>query len=226
MTAHFPEFLGPPAVGKPALKATAAARFYHRIGKRLLDICLILAAVPVVLPLIVILALYVAIDGGQPFYSQIRIGRDGRCFRIWKFRTMVRDADARLKAHLDANPDARTEWALSQKLRNDPRITPVGRVLRKSSLDELPQLWNVLWGNMSLVGPRPMLVEQRELYPGTDYYRLRPGITGNWQVSARNASSFADRARYDQDYARAVSFAGDLRILWATVSVVLRGTGY
>jgi lipopolysaccharide/colanic/teichoic acid biosynthesis glycosyltransferase len=139
---------------------------------------------------------------------------------------MVHDADARREDHLAQHPAARAGWNRTQKLRNDPRITPIGRVLRKSSLDELPQLWNVLKGEMSLVGPRPMMPSQAGLYPGTAYYALRPGITGSWQVSARNESSFADRARFDADYDQRISLATDLLILLATVRVVLRGTGH
>ena len=113
-----------------------------------------------------------------------------------------------------------------QKLKNDPRITPLGRFLRRTSLDELPQLWNVLMGDMSIVGPRPMMCNQRALYPGTEYYVMRPGITGFWQTSARNESSFHERAGFDQAYYRAVSLRTDLAIIWRTFSVVLRGTGH
>lgn len=136
------------------------------------------------------------------------------------------DADARLAAHLAADPAMRAEWAESQKLKNDPRITAVGRFLRKTSLDELPQLWNVFKGDMSLVGPRPMMPQQRPLYPGRAYYRMRPGLTGPWQVSDRNAGSFAGRAEYDTEYHRSMSFLRDFTILVLTFWVVLRGTGY
>jgi exopolysaccharide production protein ExoY len=114
----------------------------------------------------------------------------------------------------------------TQKLKEDPRITPVGRVLRKISLDELPQLFNVLTGDMSLVGPRPIMVNQKALYPGQRYYDLRPGLTGLWQVSDRNECSFAGRSRFDDIYHRTMSFGIDLRIIGQTVSVVFRGTGY
>ena len=139
---------------------------------------------------------------------------------------MVHNADASLEMHLAADPAARAEWDLTQKLKNDPRITRFGRILRKSSLDELPQLWNVFRGDMSLVGPRPMMPSQSSLYPGQAYYRLRPGITGMWQVSARNESSFAERAGFDADYDNTISFKTDMGLLWATVRVVLRGTGH
>jgi exopolysaccharide production protein ExoY len=139
---------------------------------------------------------------------------------------MVDDAEAKLEDHLAADSSARHEWDTTQKLKADPRITSFGRFLRRSSLDELPQLWNVLKGDMSLVGPRPMMPEQAPLYSGEAYYTLRPGITGLWQVSERNATAFADRAHYDARYEQDLSLVNDLRILMATVRVVLRGTGY
>jgi exopolysaccharide production protein ExoY len=139
---------------------------------------------------------------------------------------MVCDAETRLAEHLARSPEAQAEWDHTQKLKCDPRITVFGNFLRKTSLDELPQLWNVLKGDMSLVGPRPMMAGQQGLYPGLAYYALRPGITGSWQVSDRNASSFAARADFDNAYEETLSFMGDLHILAATVGVVLRGTGY
>ncbi len=199
---------------------------YERVFKRWLDLTLILLAAPFVLPVVLLLALLVRRDGGPAFYVQDRVGLDGRVFRLWKLRTMEVDADARLAAHLATDPALRAEWESSQKLKNDPRVTPLGRLLRKISLDELPQLWNVLKGDMSLVGPRPMLPEQRALYPGRAYYRMRPGLTGPWQVSDRNQTSFAGRAEFDAEYARRMSLATDLTILLLTIWVVLRGTGY
>lgn len=201
-------------------------RPYRMFGKRLFDTLIVLLSVPVVLPIVLFLALLVALDGGRPFYSQKRIGKGGRLYTMWKLRSMVMDADEKLEAYLAGNPVARAEWDETQKLKNDPRITRLGRFLRRSSLDELPQLWNVLNGDMSLVGPRPMMVSQRDLYPGQAYYAMRPGITGMWQVSERNESSFADRARFDAQYERVLSFGTDIRLLAATVRVVLRATGY
>ena len=187
---------------------------------------LFLVAMPVWLPVIVIGALFVMTDGQSPFYRQERVGRNGRIFWIWKLRTMVVDADAKLESYLAANPQARAEWDATQKLKRDPRITLVGRVLRKTSLDELPQIFNVLRGEMSLVGPRPMMVSQQDLYDGDGYYVMRPGLTGLWQVSARNNSHFVDRVHYDNVYASTVSLRTDLLVLMRTVGVVLRGTGY
>jgi exopolysaccharide production protein ExoY len=199
---------------------------YRITGKRTLDIVLVVIAAPAVLFCIAILALIIARDGGSPFFSQMRVGKDGRAYRMWKLRTMVNDADTRLQAHIAADAAANDEWHRTQKLRNDPRITRFGRLLRKTSLDELPQLWNVLIGDMSLVGPRPMLPSQQPLYPGSAYYRLRPGITGMWQVSSRNNSEFVDRAAFDQEYERRLSFVTDLRLILATLVVVLQGTGH
>jgi exopolysaccharide production protein ExoY len=201
-------------------------RPYRRFLKRGLDVLAVLLSLPVVLPVILILGLVIARDGGPVFYRQDRIGRGGRVFRLWKLRSMVVDAEKRFEEHLARDPAARAEWAATQKLKRDPRITPVGRLIRKSSLDELPQLWNVLKGDMSLVGPRPMMPAQAALYPGHDYYALRPGLTGFWQISSRNETTFAGRAAYDSDYARRLSLFTDVMVLLATVRVVLRGTGY
>jgi lipopolysaccharide/colanic/teichoic acid biosynthesis glycosyltransferase len=227
MTIHFSDISTSGDVVAPDEKRPYRVRsIYNQVTKRWIDITLVVLALPVVLPVVVLLAAVVALDGHNPFYSQLRIGRGGRTFRIWKIRSMVPDADAALETYLAANPAARAEWDATQKLRRDPRITRIGAILRKSSLDELPQLWNVLIGTMSLVGPRPMMLSQKQLYPGRAYYALRPGITGPWQVSDRNESMFAGRAAYDDSYARAVSFSTDLRLLFQTVGVVFRATGH
>lgn len=199
---------------------------YRDVGKRALDLVLCILVAPFAFLLIGAMALLVARDGGQPFYTQDRVGLNGRIYRMWKLRSMVRDADAKLEAYLAENTNARAEWDMNQKLKSDPRVTRLGAFLRRASLDELPQLWNVVRGDMSLVGPRPMMPEQEILYPGNDYYDLRPGITGSWQVSDRNESSFADRATFDASYNREVSLGEDVRILAATVRVVLKATGY
>jgi lipopolysaccharide/colanic/teichoic acid biosynthesis glycosyltransferase len=201
-------------------------RAYRRLGKRVFDTTLVLLSLPFTVIIVGGLAGCIAVSGGTPFYTQDRVGRNGTIYRIWKLRTMVVDADSRLDQHLAADPAARLEWDRTQKLRNDPRITRIGRFLRASSMDELPQLWNVLRGDMSLVGPRPMMPSQIPLYPGTAYYRLRPGISGSWQVSARNESTFAERTVFDTDYDGKVSLREDLRILRATIRVVLRRTGH
>lgn len=199
---------------------------YRTLGKHVLDTILALSAAVFVGPLVALLAAIVALDGGKPFYKQKRVGRNGRVFTIWKLRTMVTDADARLADYLSLNPEARVEWESTQKLKNDPRVTPFGRLLRKTSLDELPQLLNVILGDMSLVGPRPIMLNQESLYPGTSYFALRPGITGLWQISERNHTSFSERAMYDNRYEASLSMGLDIAILLKTVRAVARCTGY
>jgi lipopolysaccharide/colanic/teichoic acid biosynthesis glycosyltransferase len=199
--------------------------FYRNHGKRLLDVALVLLAAPIVLPLTLLLAIPMALEGGSPFYHQRRVGHGGRTFVMWKLRSMVVDADERLARYLRENPEAREEWARHQKLRNDPRITPYGRFLRKLSLDELPQLWNVLVGDMSLIGPRPMMPHQRALYSGLAYYALRPGVSGFWQVSDRNDSEFVSRVIFDDLYDREVSVKTDVALILQTLRAVVRGTG-
>ncbi len=199
---------------------------YARYVKRPLDVALVLLTAPLSVTLISIMCMAIAMQGGQPLYRQPRIGKGGRIYTIWKLRTMVPEADDLLAQHLASDPAAQAEWNAHQKLRNDPRITRLGRFLRKSSLDELPQLWNVLTGDMSLIGPRPMMPSQKVLYLSNNYYTLRPGISGMWQVSRRNASSFRNRAKFDTAYARNLTFKTDLKILFATLKVVWHGTGY
>ncbi|NEX46228.1 sugar transferase [Rhodobacter sp. ETT8] len=234
MSFTFPEF--PPRRAQPVKPPpdfsglvlrpkTKPFGLYRNVFKRVLDLTALTLAAPVVVPVIAVLALGVALDGSNPFYSQLRIGKGGKEFRMWKLRSMVRNADAQLQDVLKRDPAARAEWAATQKLRNDPRITRFGKLLRRSSLDELPQLWNVLTGDMSLVGPRPMMVDQRDIYPGTAYYNLRPGITGYWQTAGRNRTTFQARAEYDTVYDEGLAFTTDMRILWRTISVVMNGTG-
>lgn len=200
---------------------------YRTTGKRALDVLLVLMSLPFTLPVIALCALALWLEGGSPFYTQQRVGRKGRTFSILKLRTMVRDADAALARILAEDPEMRAEWDSLQKLKNDPRITPVGAFLRATSLDELPQLLNVLKGDMSLVGPRPMMLDQQEMYGDMRaYVAVRPGITGLWQVSARNGNTFAYRNEVDAAYERSLSFGNDVTILAKTVGVVLRGTGY
>jgi lipopolysaccharide/colanic/teichoic acid biosynthesis glycosyltransferase len=199
---------------------------YKTTGKRVLDVALVLLSSIIVLPLISLLAAIIWVKGGSPFYVQRRVGRGGQSFNIYKLRTMVADSDELLAKLVRDCPETRHEWNTTQKLKDDPRITPFGRFLRKSSLDELPQLLNVLLGDMSLVGPRPMMESQVALYPGHAYYRLRPGVTGFWQICDRNACDFADRAKFDDAYDRTLSLGTDVRVLAQTVGVVLRGTGY
>ena len=220
-------------VGRPAPSPAAprAAGLYARLGKRLLDLGLVLAAAPFWAPLTLALLLAVRLDPrsgpASPLYGQLRVGRGGRRFVCWKIRTMVPDADAALARHLAASREAAAEWRRRQKLAGDPRVLPLGRLLRAASLDELPQLWNVLAGDMSLVGPRPFTPAQRPLYPTPEIYEaLRPGLTGPWQVGARGAGAdLAGLAEGDARYLRRLGLAEDLRLLARTLGVVLSARG-
>jgi exopolysaccharide production protein ExoY len=171
------------------------------------------------------LALMVRLDGHRAFYGQVRLGKNGRPFRMWKLRSMVPDADARLARHIAADPAAKAEWDNNQKLLSDPRVTAIGKLLRKYSLDELPQLFNVLSGEMSLIGPRPMMCGQQSGYPGELYAGLRPGLTGLWQVSRRDDQTFAARARFDLEYAQNLSIANEGRIVLLTLVYLFKGRG-
>jgi exopolysaccharide production protein ExoY len=211
---------------RQAGNAFPAQGIYRNHIKRLLDIGAVLVSLPVVLPLVLFLAGLIALQGGRPFYGQMRVGQGGKTFRMWKLRSMVPDAERKFEEYLAADPLLRAEWDATQKLKHDPRITRLGRIMRKTSFDELPQLWNVLKGEMSIVGPRPFMPDQVSLYPGKAYYRLRPGLTGFWQVSVRNDSDFAERAGHDNRYEEALSLAVDMRLVLRTISVVVRCTGH
>ncbi|HJT44110.1 MAG TPA: sugar transferase [Rhizomicrobium sp.] len=164
---------------------------------------------------------------GNPIFSQRRVGRDGKLFSCYKFRSMVNNAEQVLEDYLRDNPAAQEEWLRNFKLAHDPRITPMGAFLRKSSLDELPQLFNVLRGDMSLVGPRPIVPAEVPRYAGRirAYQKVRPGLTGLWQVSGRNLVSYRRRVALDAFYARERSIALDVVILVKTVGVVIGGKG-
>lgn len=195
---------------------------------RALDVAIALTALILVAPLLLLIAVMIRLtDGERALFAQSRIGQGGRSFKCLKFRTMVVDADARLTSLLARDPAARAEWAIDHKLRVDPRITPIGRFLRKSSLDELPQLINVLRGEMSLVGPRPIVTAEIGRYRA--YYRhycsVRPGITGLWQVSGRNNVSYRRRVACDVLYARRRSLGVNVRIMAATIPAVVLAKG-
>jgi lipopolysaccharide/colanic/teichoic acid biosynthesis glycosyltransferase len=199
---------------------------YRNGGKRVLETVLIVLSLPFFLPIIVLCVLALWIEGGNPFYRQDRLGRHGKRFSILKLRTMVRDADAVLEKYLAADPQMRREWDEKQKLIHDPRVTRVGKFLRSSSIDELPQLWNVLTGEMSLIGPRPMMPDQLSMYGDPKhYFAQRPGITGLWQISARNENRFSFRNEVDATYNSRMSLFGDIVIMFKTVGVMLRRTG-
>ena len=201
---------------------------YGRLSKRVLDLALCVLLIPVLLPVVAILAWVVRRDGGPAFFGHERVGKDGVPFRCLKIRSMVPDAKARLEKLLREDPDAAAQWKAERKLDNDPRITRFGAFLRKSSLDELPQLWNVLRGEMSLVGPRP--VPQDELDENYGQYKwvyqtMRPGVTGLWQVSGRNDVSYDARVRMDVDYSNTMSLGLDLSIILRTALAVVNRTG-
>jgi exopolysaccharide production protein ExoY len=167
------------------------------------------------------------VDGAPLLYGGWRVGRGGRLFRCLKFRTMVLDAPAVLERLLRDDPAARAQWERDQKLDDDPRVTPVGRFLRRSSLDELPQLFNVLRGDMALVGPRPITVPELERYGAARWHYLNvlPGMTGLWQVSGRNDVSYGQRVQLDRSYVEQRTVLGDLQILLRTVKVVVNHDG-
>jgi lipopolysaccharide/colanic/teichoic acid biosynthesis glycosyltransferase len=190
----------------------------------------VICAVPLLIalaPLLAVVALLVRRDGGPVTFAHERVGQHGQKFRCLKFRTMVVNADEVLEELLARDPQARSEWARDFKLRNDVRVTAVGRFLRRTSLDELPQLWNVLRGDMSLVGPRPIVEKELERY-GSDvgfYLMAKPGITGLWQVSGRNDVDYARRVSLDVSYVQQWSLLQDVAILVKTIGVVMRREG-
>lgn len=215
-------------VAEPVEQPKSASFFYRSIGKRVLDVGLSVLILPIVLPVVALLAICVwAQDRANPFFVHQRVGRGKRLFGCLKLRSMVIDADVRLADLLAKDPEAKREWMENQKLDKDPRITRLGRFLRKSSLDELPQLWNVLRGDMSLVGPRPVVPDELLRYgpAAASYARVRPGVTGPWQVSGRNDMSYPERVRLDEDYSRHHSLFGDLKIIAMTATAVLKVTG-
>ena len=180
------------------------------------------------LPVFLVIAglIFAQRDGGAILFGQQRVGRFGRHFKCFKFRSMCPDADLRLRALLETSAQACDEWHQTHKLRNDPRVTRLGRFLRSTSLDELPQLWNVLRGDMSLVGPRPITQHEIEgpyvRFDGCrEYLTVRPGITGLWQVSGRSLLAYENRVALDKSYVRNFSLSQDAAILFRTISVVL-----
>jgi lipopolysaccharide/colanic/teichoic acid biosynthesis glycosyltransferase len=212
-------------------RGTAARQFGPLLSdvlKRDLDfagaLCLLLLATPIG----ILIALLVAMDGGPVFYRHCRVGRNGQLFRCLKFRTMVMDAEECLSEYLRLHPESVNEWQGEQKLTRDPRVTGIGSMLRKLSLDELPQLWNVLVGEMSLVGPRPVTEgELREKYGSQANLvtSIKPGLTGLWQISGRNDTVYQQRVAMDVSYVRSRTLLLDLLILLRTPRRVLAGTG-
>ncbi|MEA3178318.1 MAG: hypothetical protein QOI59_1841 [Gammaproteobacteria bacterium] len=195
--------------------------------KRQLDLLGAVVLAVVFSPLIVAIFLLMHRSGGSVIYKHRRVGRDGRMFECLKFRTMVPNADQVLRSLLEQDPAMKAEWVRDHKLRDDPRVTPVGRFLRRTSLDELPQIWNVVRGEMSLVGPRPVVREELLRYGRNvgAYLAAKPGITGLWQVTGRNNTDYRRRVVLDTYYVRNQNLVLDLYILCKTTGVVLGGKG-
>lgn len=204
------------------------ASFYHRYGKRAVDIFLSISILLAGAPIIALAALAVLVTSGWPlFYGAERQGKNGRSFRIWKIRTMVQDADEVLERWRETQPDLAAKFELEFKLQDDPRVTKLGRFLRKSSLDELPQLWNVLRGEMSLVGPRPITEPELRRYGqrASTLLSIRPGLTGVWQIDGRNQMEYPDRIQVELEYCRSAKFTDDMGILISTLAVPFRYNG-
>ena len=197
-------------------------------AKRITDIVIASVALVFVFPLLLVVATLIRLqDGGKAVYAQKRYGGNGRTFSCYKLRSMVANADERLQEILATDPEARAEWEETQKLVNDPRITPLGHFIRKTSIDELPQLINIIRGEMSLVGPRPIV--ENEIAKYGEYYRdycaVRPGLTGLWQVEGRSDTTYEERVQLDVKYAISRTFTGDIMIMLRTVPAVLLSKG-
>lgn len=204
------------------------ASFSYRVLKPLLDLFIVFMALPVALPLGIFLAGLIRLTSrGSALYRHRRIGQFQKPLYVWKFRTMYEDSDQLLEQHLSGSPEARQEWARTQKLRDDPRVTPIGRLLRKTSLDEIPQLLNVLAGDMSVVGPRPIVDDERPKYG--KYFRTYtsaiPGITGLWQVSGRCDVDYPERVLMDVRYVEQWSFWMEMKILSKTIYAIIHSRG-
>jgi lipopolysaccharide/colanic/teichoic acid biosynthesis glycosyltransferase len=196
-------------------------------AKRLMDLILSIVFLILFSPLFLVCAVMIRRSGQGIFYSDRRVGRDGKIFYCHKFRTMVPNANKLLADLLQKDPELRREWETGFKLKKDPRVTAIGRFLRKTSLDELPQLFNVLKGEMSLVGPRPMFEEEQERWGAAIhyYYSTRPGMTGVWQIYGRSDTSYETRIRLNVEYVRNWSFGRDVKILAMTPKVFFPGSG-
>lgn len=201
---------------------------YRKGGKRAFDLALVLLAAPFLVVIVLLIAALVSADGAAPFYRHWRVGKDGKLFGCVKLRTMTTDANERLTAILASNAEAADEWAKTQKLRHDPRVTFLGLFLRKTSLDELPQFWNVIRGEMSFVGPRPVTLEELDRYGilRGAYLSVRPGITGPWQIHPmRNDMSYGARVVLDASYASSVNLRSDLKVIIETARWALHPNG-
>jgi lipopolysaccharide/colanic/teichoic acid biosynthesis glycosyltransferase len=215
-----------PQPATPAIAPRLPDSITNTDPSRVLDLLVAIPLLLFLLPLFALTALAVVVSGPGPIiYRQTRIGRNGQDFLCLKFRTMVDRADHHMDELLGQNAAIKEEWLALHKIRSDPRVTPIGRMLRRYCLDELPQLFNVLSGEMSIVGPRPIVAAEIEKYGDhfTDYCSVRPGLTGLWQVSGRHALSYEERVALDATYARSKCVRADLFILWRTVPIVLLG---
>ncbi len=204
-----------------------AAKPLGGTAKRLLDIAIAFLTFPLFLALALPIALFIALDGGRPIFAHTRIGWNGRPFRCYKFRTMVRNSETVLASLLRDDFEARHQWHSQFKLASDPRVTRLGWFLRKTSLDELPQLWNVLRGDMSWVGPRPVTEAELAKYDShlATYLSCRPGVTGLWQIRRTCDTTYEQRVAFDVQYTEQWSISGDLRILLRTIPYILAARG-
>lgn len=216
------------ALARPERLAARQNRYFG-LPKRSFDVVFSLVLAPALLPIVAILWLLVRLDGGPGFYGQERVGLDGRRFVCWKLRTMIVDAEQVLADLCAADPAIAQEWHENQKLANDPRVTWIGRFLRATSLDEVPQILNIILGHMSFIGPRPFTSGQEQLYiaaGGKAYFAMRPGVSGLWQIEGRGTTRFVDRVHFDEKYYHNASFGYDLGLIARTFSVVFRMTGH
>ena len=209
------------------IKYNQYSTFYCAWGKRAFDITLASLMLLALAPLLLILMGWVALDGGKPSFAHKRVGQHGKLFKCLKIRSMRHGAEQQLAEILASDPVAAAEWAADHKLTNDPRVTRIGKFLRKSSLDELPQLINVLRGEMSIVGPRPVTEEELARYgkARSGYFAMKPGLTGPWQVDGRNEISYEDRVALDFDYSQNHNLRRDLTLVAKTGFSVVRFTG-
>lgn len=212
---------------KDADRSSQTHGYYRRFGKRGLDVLLSLCMLPALIVVIAVLYLLARLDGGPGFYGHRRIGRDGQMFTCWKIRSMGIDADSQLQHHLATCPKAAQEWQSHRKLGQDPRIHRLGRFLRQTGLDELPQIWNVLRGEMSLVGPRPIVAEELAHYgaQADAYLQQTPGITGLWQIHGRRDPDYRQRVALDVAYLHRCSLRTDLSLIARTGLTVFQRTG-
>lgn len=218
---------GAVVTGLRTRQALCQRSLYRDYFKRILDILICVLLAPGIVPVIFVLAFIARKDGHSGVFAHRRIGQNGQCFPCYKIRTMGANAEQELADLLMQNNTRRAEWLAHRKLDPDPRVTRLGRLLRRTGLDELPQIWNVLKGDMSLIGPRPVPEDELSKYGARRevYLAMRPGITGLWQVSGRNDISYAQRVNLDEAYFRNLSFTGDVKIAWRTFKLMLSPNG-